>query len=185
MRPSDIFPLAAIGVCVLVSAPVGAQTAQTTPTEGTPPSEAARTEAETGLFVRLVQPCIDAPGIDTCAEVRAVITECAEEFDRTSCDVLFTDPDEIFDDPEQSRTTQALLRQTRDAMPEFPPMDTEGAGADDLDPEALEAGRAAAERTYLRGDANQMTHSQPELLEGELDDEAREAVEDNGSDITP
>ncbi len=140
-------------------------------------TEAARmSEIE---FVPLVQPCIDIPSEETCAEVRAVISECARDLEFASCDVVFRDADAVFDNPALKADAQTLLQQTRDAMPEF---DTEESG--DLSPEALEAARATAERTYLRGDANQMTHSQPELHEGELDEEAREIVDDNGASET-
>lgn len=130
-------------------------------------------------FVPLVQPCIDMPGAETCAEVRAVISECAEDLEFASCDVLFQEADDVFEDPELKSLAEAILQDTRDAMPEFP-VENDG----DLSPEALEAARATAERTYLRGDANQMTHSQPELLEGELDEDARDVVEDNGASDT-
>lgn len=129
-------------------------------------------------FVPLVQPCIDMPGAETCAEVRAVISECAEDLEFASCDVLFQEADEVFDKPDLKSLAEVILQDTRDAMPEFP-VEDDG----DLSPEALEAARATAERTYLRGDANQMTHSQPELLEGELDEEARDVVEDNGTPV--
>ena len=124
-------------------------------------------------FVPLVQPCIDAPGVETCAEVRAVIRECAEELEPASCDVLFTDPDAVFDEPAMRLAAQEALLEASDAMPEFPVLETDG-----LSPETLDAARADAERTMLRGDENQMTHSQPEIQEGTLDDESRDIVEE-------
>lgn len=127
-------------------------------------------------FVPLVQPCIDEPSVDTCAEVRAVISECADELEAASCSVLFNDADEVFETVDKTREAQEILQETRDAMPQFPMLETDG-----LSREALEAARADAERTFLRGDENTMTHSQPELQEGELDEATRDTVEDNDS----
>ncbi len=116
---------------------------------------------DTALFVPMVHECVEMPNAETCGKVRAVVTECAEEFERALCDVLFTEPDEVFDRPEMSASAQESLTETSEAIAE---MTFEDVNEDEIEG-IIEVSRADAERTMLRGDANPMSHSGPPSVE--------------------
>lgn len=148
MFRSNLFAMSALGVClamapVMVSAP-SAQSA----------------DDRDALFVPLVDACVSTPTVETCEQVRTVLAECANELDREGCSVLFEDADEVFENPAQLASSQAILSETAEAIAamEFP---------DALNGEIDDDTRADAERTLLRGDENLMSHSAPPLLEGE------------------
>lgn len=116
---------------------------------------------DTALFVPMVRECVEMPNAETCGKVRAVVTECAEEFERALCDVLFTEADEVFDRPEMSARAQESLTETREAIAEMTFEDVNEAEIEGI----IEVSRADAERTMLRGDANPMSHSGPPSVE--------------------
>ncbi len=131
---------------------------------GLPLAAAAQTaeddaEAAT-LFVPLVGECVAMRTVETCADVRAVVTECAAELDDALCDVLFSRSVEVFDNPQLSEQARFLLARTSNAIAqmEFPDAHDGEIG------EAIEATRANAERTMLRGDENLNSHSSPPLI---------------------
>lgn len=109
------------------------------------------------IFVPMVDECVVIPTADTCARVRAVITECADGLERALCDVLFTEPSAVFDTPQMYARAQILLSDTRDAIADMVFDDVNDPAIDGI----IAEGRADAERTMLRGDANPMSHSGP------------------------
>lgn len=109
------------------------------------------------IFVPMVDECVVIPTADTCARVRAVITECADGLERALCDVLFAEPSAVFDTPQMYARAQILLSDTRDAIADMVFDDVNDPAIDWI----IAEGRADAERTMLRGDANPMSHSGP------------------------
>ena len=145
MSFKTIYATGAIGLC-LGFAPIAihAQTADDNARDGR-------------LFVPLVAECVDLPTADTCGKVRAVITECAQNFERDLCDVLFQEPDEVFDIAQMEEQAQTLLADTSDAIAEMEFEEVNNGAIEDI----VEISRADAERTMLRGDENLMSHSGP------------------------
>lgn len=129
-------------------------------------AQSATTETDTeteepGLFVPMVAECVDAPNAETCGKVRAVVTECASELERALCDVLFVEPDDVFDIVAMEERAQDVLAETSDAIAEMEFEDVSEADIDGI----VEESRADAERTMLRGDENPMSHSGPPSVE--------------------
>lgn len=116
---------------------------------------------DTALFVPMVNECVEMPNAETCGKVRAVVTECAEEFERALCDVLFTEPDEVFDSLEMRERAQESLAETSEVIAETTFEDVDEAEIEGI----IEESRADAERTMLRGAANPMSHSGPPSVE--------------------
>lgn len=125
-------------------------------------AEVSSSAADESIFLEPVQECIDALSVEACAPVRAVITECAEELDPDRCDDLFVHPQKVFEDSVKVERAEQTLADTSSRLPEFEDVH-EGTLPDD----ALEASRFDAERTFLRGHRNQMTHSTPPTLSGD------------------
>ena len=148
MSSLNVFAISAVGLCLAIApVTVGAKSAQS--------------EDENGaVFVPLVNACVSAPTVGTCQQVRAVVAECASDLDYELCSVLFEDAEEVFEDPTRLETSQMALSETVEviATMEFPDVEHSDIG---------EFSRADAERTLLRGDENLMTHSAPQLLEGD------------------
>jgi len=141
----NVYATGAIGLC-LFAMPVVTH-AQT----------AVANEENDAIFVPMVDECVAIPTADTCARVRAVITECADGLERALCDVLFTDPSAVFDTPQMYARAQVLLSDTRGAIADMVFADVNDPAIDGI----IAEGRADAERTMLRGDANPMSHSGP------------------------
>ncbi|TGD61509.1 hypothetical protein EYC08_18480 [Tabrizicola sp. WMC-M-20] len=164
MSTCNLFAISAFGV-VLALAP-GAVVAQ--------PAQPAN--AEITLFVPLVDACVSLPTEETCQQVRAVVTECALEFDEERCGLLVSEPDMVFKDPAQRETAQVTLTAAAEAIA--------GMKFADVEQSVLaESSRADAERTLLRGDKNLMAHSAPPVLDGE--ETAAEATEGSATQSTP
>lgn len=166
MRKANLYASTALGLCLI-------------PVSGVATAQSANVSAEElALFAPLVQRCIDAPATNACAPVRSIVAECAVEMTFAQCEVLFEDGIAVFDDPELVERVQDILQQVDTAMPSV--LDQTGVGGalvvnDDV--------RIEAERQLLLGDENQLTHSTPPLLEGEITDELREALDDPLSDM--
>jgi hypothetical protein len=122
------------------------------------------------VFVPLVDACVSSPTVETCQQVRAVVTECASDLDHVRCSVLFEEAEEVFEDPARLESSQATLSEVTEAIAamEFP--DVQHSGID-------EAARADAERALLRGDENLNSHSAPPLLDGDAPPPDAEAGE--------
>lgn len=147
MFRSNLFVTSAFGLCLAMApAMLGAPSAQTG-------------DEEAAVFVPLVDACVSGPTVDTCEQVRAVVTECASDLDHDGCSVLFQEAEEVFEDPARLASSKAMLSKAAEAIAamEFPDVQN-----GDID----EATRADAERTLLRGDDNLMSHSAPPLLDG-------------------
>jgi hypothetical protein len=115
------------------------------------------------IFVPIVAECVDAPSEDTCAPVRAVLTECAEELEYAMCDVLFVDSTDVFETPALKDQVETILADTSDAIANMEFDETHNGAIGDL----VDISRADAERTMLRGDENLNSHSSPSIV---LDD---------------
>ncbi len=149
MSSLQLLSMSAVGLC-LAMAPVmvGAQSAQSG-------------DENDAVFVSLVDDCVSTPTVETCQQVRAVVTECASDLDYELCAVLFEDADEVFEDSERLASSQMTLSETAEAIAtmEFP---------DVQHSDIAEASRADGERSLLRGDDNLNSHSAPPLIEGDM-----------------
>lgn len=125
-------------------------------------AQATETAAEdAALFAPMVDECVQNPTTTTCEKVRAVVTECAAELDDTLCDVLFTNPSEVFDTPALQAEAQDQLTTTSEAIANITFADLQEGAVGDV----VEESRADAERSMLRGDENLMSHSGPPSVE--------------------
>ena len=140
-----LYAAGAIGFC-MTAGPLFAQTADLSSEDG-------------ALFVPIVAECVEVQDETTCGQVRGVVTECAADLDRALCDVLFVDPDDVFDTPLQDRAEE-LLSETSEAIAGMTFEDVHNGQINGI----VEEGRADAERTLLRGDENKMSHSGPPVV---------------------
>ncbi|MBQ1203766.1 MAG: hypothetical protein IIX61_08225 [Loktanella sp.] len=115
---------------------------------------------EGAIFVPIVAECVNAPSEDTCGQVRAVLTECAEEFEYATCDVLFVDSTEVFDTPALKDRVEIMLADTGALIAAMEFDEAHNGDIADL----VDVSRADAERTMLRGDENLNSHSSPALI---------------------
>lgn len=120
----------------------------------------AETAQESATFVPIVSECVDMPNATNCGPVRAVVTECAADFEDVQCDVLFEDSDKVFNDPQLKELAQAQLSQASEAIALMTFEEAHNGEIGDI----VEENRADAERTMLRGDENLNSHSAPPLL---------------------
>lgn len=163
MSTCNLFAISAFGAILSLSPGAGvAQSAQPPQTEST-------------LFVPLVDACVSQPTVESCQQVRAVVTECAPDLDEERCGLLLSEPDMVFKDPAQRETAQETLAAAAEAIAAMTFADVEHS-------ELEESSRADAERTLLRGDQNLMAHSAPPVLEGE--GTAAEAIDDAATQNT-
>lgn len=93
--------------------------------------------SETGLvagdiFVPPVQSCLEETTVPECLEVRAVITDCAEDIEQARCEDVFIEADVVFSDPAQLEQAQRLLTQGSAAIAQ---LDFDSAADVDLDVE--------------------------------------------------
>lgn len=159
MPSNNYYATGALGLCMLVL-PVMSQA------QSSDAGAATSTDSsydDTAIFVPLVDECVQIPNAETCGKVRAVVTECAEELERALCDVLFVEPDAVFDTQEANEEVQLMLFETSEAIAEMEFEDVNDAEIDGI----VEGSRADAERTLLRGDENLMSHSGPPVVEEE------------------
>jgi hypothetical protein len=142
-------------VAALTAAPLAAQTQ----TDDQNPAEASGAPsadvAEDQLFTPMVQACVAAPGVEECGPVRAVVTECAADLNEERCEVLFVRPEAVFADPAAAQEAQDMLAEAAEAIAGMAFAQDDG---------VVEAARADAERTMLRGDENLSIHSAPPLI---------------------
>ncbi|TVR10988.1 MAG: hypothetical protein EA385_02140 [Salinarimonadaceae bacterium] len=146
MFRTNLFAMSALGLCLAIApVMVGAPSAQ------------PRDEKD-AVFVPLVDACVSAPTVETCQQVRAVVTKCASDLDHVLCSVLFEDSEDVFADPALLKSSQTTLSEAAEAIAA---MEFSGTPHSDID----DATRADAERTLLRGDENLQSHSAPPLME--------------------
>lgn len=154
MSRRNFYATTALGLCLVV----------------TPLSANADTPEDLDLFAPLVQPCIAAPGVDTCEEVRTVVQECAADLNFAECSALFEDPNAVFEDPEKLQTAQARLERTSAAIEDFP-LETDVEPLEEAEPEETEV--------EVEAEAETEAEAAAEVSEAEPSEEAAE--DDAGS----
>ncbi|WP_333827051.1 OmpA family protein [Pararhodobacter sp.] len=63
------------------------------------------------MFVPSVQACVDAPSAASCDQISDLVIDCAADLERTRCEMIFEDPDTVFDDSAQLDQARSALVQ--------------------------------------------------------------------------